>query len=175
MNLSKLRPIQFAFLISLAFLAASCSEDSRFFVPKNSGNYDVIVLGKPISINPLQSDSIVDAVEADQMSHPPKAVVTFDVVSIMDGQYTEKRGGPSQLTQLTEIVADRDLVRLLRDGIPDPHAEIEKKIVRIAVADPEKIFGISSEVPTKRKYRLYLKSVPKQTGSYIFVKTLFKK
>jgi len=134
---------------------------------------DVVLEVIPIKAHPVDRGTSVDAIEGTDTTHfaLAEAMVTFKIRRILKGKWERvKVGGPGRFAQASKAMKKKDYLKILTLNFSDPNKEIDKEWVSVAVEDPGKSFGIRSwDAPESRRCKIYLKTIPHRTDSYVMI------
>lgn len=156
---------RFLWILILIYLS-SCARSNVLGTGKG---YDVALEVSPQTVSLIERHVRVDAIEDPEIQKDqPISIVTFKVHKVLRGDFSERRGGPSQFEQMKRAASDRQFLKLLTLDFKSPGDIVQRDFLRIAVANPTDTFGITSwETPERDHLKIYLKRDAQNPSNYI--------
>ncbi|MCB9799708.1 MAG: hypothetical protein H6757_02980 [Candidatus Omnitrophica bacterium] len=151
--------------------SATLTSDERENYRKSS---DVILTAEPIKVTAIRVGQTIDAIEGSpEEIGLAQAVVLFRIERVLKGDFTKvKTGGASVTQQALQAIKQKEILKVLTLDFKDPDEIIQKEWLSIAVRDPEILFLIPVRMwdsPRPEKFKLYLKRMPEDPSSYLFL------
>lgn len=157
-------------LIAIFWVTGTTEVSASKIFGVGSKDYDVVLLGSPISAKEIQTKQRLDAIEGP--ADDSRQVVVIKIERVLIGELEQvKRGGPSQLDQAGNAIREKKFLGIFETK--NPLDKIDRDLFSIAVKNSGETFGTSvGSIPPALKFKIYLKRLSDKPGTFVFIKAV---